>query len=86
MVDHWCAKFFEEGGWFEEAVSGAPELREMLEDDGVSMADMQASFGSFLRASLGGGGEAFLPDGTSVSAPRLRLPLAYATYRREQKA
>ena len=73
-LDAMMAEVFEEGGWFEQMVSEAPEMAELM-DEGATMADMQQSFASFMRHSMGGGnGTVLMPDGTSVQAPRMKMP------------
>ena len=73
-LDSMMAEVFEDGGWFEQMVKKDSDLAGMLEEDGASMADMQASFSSFMRSAMGGGGDVLLPDGTTVAAPKVKMP------------
>ena len=73
-LDAMMAEVFDEGGWFEQMVSSAPEMAELMEE-GATMAEMQGSFASFMRHSLGGGdGSVLMPDGSRVAAPRMGMP------------
>ena len=44
----------------------------MMEEEG--MENMQKSFGSFFAAAMGGGGKVYLPDGTEIDAPKIKMP------------
>ena len=71
-VDGMMAEVFADGGWFAQMVAADPEMAEMAEEEG--MAGMQKSFGSFFAAAMGGGGPVYMPDGSVVDAPRIRMP------------
>ena len=71
-VEGMMAEVFEEGGWFAQQVADDPEMRAMMEEEG--MENMQKSFGSFFAAAMGGGGKVYLPDGTEVDAPKIKMP------------
>ena len=71
-LDGMMAEVFEDGGWFEQMVTSDPLMREMADEDG--MAGMQKSFGSFFASAMGGGGPVYMPDGTQMDAPRIKMP------------
>ena len=71
-LDGMLAAVFEDGGLFEQMVTNDPEMRELMEEEG--MDGMQRSFGSFFASVMGGGGPVYMPDGSVVDAPRMKMP------------
>ena len=71
-IDGMMADVFADGGWFEQQIAADPDMRELMEEEG--MANMQKSFGSFFASAMGGGGPVYLPDGTKVDAPKIKMP------------
>ena len=71
-VDGMMAEVFAEGGWFEQMVERDSELKGIMEEEGLK--GMQKSFGSFFAAAMGGSGPVYMPDGSVVEAPCIKLP------------
>ena len=71
-LDGMMAEVFEEGGWFEQMVANDPLMAEMAKEEG--MAGMQKSFGSFFAAAMGGGGSVYMPDGSQMDMPKIKMP------------
>ena len=53
-------------------VANDPLMAEMAKEEG--MAGMQKSFGSFFAAAMGGGGSVYMPDGSQMDMPKIKLP------------
>ena len=71
-LDGMMAEVFEEGGWFEQLVANDPLMAEMAKEEG--MAGMQKSFCSFFAAAMGGGGSVYMPDGSQMDMPKIKMP------------
>ena len=71
-LDGMMADVFADGGWFEQQIATDPEMRELMAEEG--MENMQKSFGSFFASAMGGGGPVYLPDGTKIDAPKIKMP------------